>query len=83
MLAVAVHKNNVHLELSAGYPNNFSENLIKFTNSILQDKVMFGSGYPLFEPEEWLRQFEKLSLSSQVQEKVILKNASKFFSIKV
>ncbi|MBM2824966.1 MAG: amidohydrolase [Dehalococcoidales bacterium] len=78
-LAIATYKKNVYIELSAGYPKDFSDNLVKFTSAGLQDKVMFGSGYPLFEPEEWIRQFKALPVSREVQEKVLLKNATKFF----
>lgn len=81
-LAMAVHKKNVFVELSAGYPKDFSDNLVKFTNSVLQNKVMFGSGYPLFEPGEWVKQFRLLPISKEVQEKVIFKNAAKFFGLK-
>ena len=82
-LAIAVHKKNVFIELSAGYPVDFSDNLIKFTNTVLQDKVMFGSGYPLFEPEEWVKQFKALKISKEAQEKVLLKNAAKFFGLRL
>jgi predicted TIM-barrel fold metal-dependent hydrolase len=81
-LAVATHKKNVRIELSAGYPEDFSDNLVKFMNKGLQDKIMFGSGYPLFEPGEWIKQFKKLPVSTEVQEKVLLKNATKFFGLK-
>ncbi len=81
-LAVATHKKNVFIELSAGYPEDFSDNLVKFMGKGLQDKIMFGSGYPLFEPEEWIKQFRALPLSKEVQEKVLFKNAAKFFGLK-
>jgi predicted TIM-barrel fold metal-dependent hydrolase len=81
-LAMATYKKNVYIELSAGYPKDFSDNLVKFTNGVLQDKVMFGSGYPLFEPAEWVKQFQALPVSKSVQEKVLFKNAAKFFGLK-
>jgi len=81
-LAMATYKKNVFIELSAGYPEDFSPNLVKFMNKGLQDKIMFGSGYPLFEPEEWVRQFRELPVSKIVQRKVLYKNAAKFFGLK-
>jgi predicted TIM-barrel fold metal-dependent hydrolase len=51
-------------------------------NKGLQDKMMFGSGYPLFEPAEWVRQLGTLPVSKEVQEKVLYKNAAKFFGLK-
>jgi len=81
-LAVAAYKKNVFIELSAGYPEDFSDNLIKFMGKGLQNKIMFGSGYPLFEPGEWVKQFRALPLSQEVQEKVLFKNAAKLFGLK-
>ena len=81
MLAIAVHKNNVHVELSAGWPKYFSANLIRYTNTLLQDKVMFGSGYPLFDPEEWIADFETQPFTSEVTPKVLLENAARLFGL--
>jgi uncharacterized protein len=81
-LAMATYKKNVMIELSAGYPEDFSDNLIKFMNKGLQDKIMFGSGYPLFEPSEWVRQLKALPVAPKVQEKVLYKTAAKFFGLK-
>ncbi len=81
-LAMATYKKNVYIELSAGYPEDFSDNLIKFMNKGLQDKIMFGSGYPLFEPEEWARQLRARPVTPAVLEKVLYTNAAKFFGLK-
>jgi predicted TIM-barrel fold metal-dependent hydrolase len=81
MLAVATHKTNVFIELSAGWPEHFSDNLIRYINTFLQDKVMFGSGYPLFEPEEWIAQFSARVVDQGVQRKVLLENAMSLFGL--
>ncbi len=80
MLVVAAHKKNVYMELSAGYPQFFSDNLVRYINTFLQDKVMFGSGYPLFEPDEWVRQFGALPIEAAVRPKVLRDNAVSLFS---
>ena len=79
MLAVAAHKENVYVELSAGWPKFFSENLVRYINTFLQDKVMFGSGYPLFGPEEWVKQFGALAMEPEVRKKVLRENAARLF----
>ncbi|MFH0846835.1 MAG: amidohydrolase family protein [Chloroflexota bacterium] len=78
-LAVATHKANVYVELSAGWPKDFSGNLIRYMNTFLQDKVMFGSGYSLFDPEEWLKQFAKLPIDTKVRPKILKENAARLF----
>lgn len=81
MLAVTTHKKNVYIELSAGWPRHFSANLIRYANTLLQDKVMFGSGYPLYEPEEWLNDFAALPIAGDIRPKILLENALRLFGV--
>jgi predicted TIM-barrel fold metal-dependent hydrolase len=57
-LAIAVHKPNVYIDLSGWSPKYFPENLIRYTNSQLKTKMLFGSDYPLITPDRWLADFE-------------------------
>ena len=45
-LAIAVHKPNVYIDLSGWSPKYFPEILIRYTNSPLKHKMLFGSDYP-------------------------------------
>jgi hypothetical protein len=49
--------------------------------SILQDKVLFGSDYPVLQPERWLRDFENLELKDEVRQKILLDNAKKVLKL--
>ena len=60
-LAVAQHKPNVYIDLSGWSPKYFPEILIKYCNSILRKKVLFGSDWPMISPERWLSDFEKMA----------------------
>ena len=53
-LAIAVHKPNVYIDLSGWSPKYFPENLIRYTNTQLKHKMLFGSDYPLITPDRWL-----------------------------
>jgi hypothetical protein len=44
-------------------------------NSLLADKVLFGTDYPLLTPERWLRDFGQLELKPGVRDKVLKDNA--------
>ena len=57
-LAVAMHKANVYIDLSGWSPST-SAHLVQYMGSLLQDKVLFGSDYPVLMPERWLNDFEK------------------------
>jgi predicted TIM-barrel fold metal-dependent hydrolase len=80
-LAIARHKSNFHIDLSGWSPKYFSESLVKQAGSILQDKVLFGSDWPLITPEKWLQDFEGLPWKPEVRQKVLLDNARRLFGL--
>jgi predicted TIM-barrel fold metal-dependent hydrolase len=80
-LAVALHKGNVYIDLSGWSPKYFRPILVQYIRSILQDKVLFGSDYPVLQPERWLRDFEGLELKDEVRQKILLENARKLLKL--
>ena len=74
-IAVATHKANVYIDLSGWSPKYFPPQLVRQANSLLQDKVLFGSDYPLITPERWLADFADLDLKDQVRPKILKDNA--------
>ncbi|MGA9750099.1 MAG: amidohydrolase family protein [Nocardioides sp.] len=74
-LSVATHKANVYIDLSGWSPKYFAPNLVRHINSLLQDKVMFGSDFPVITPERWLSDFEQLDIKQEVRPKVLKENA--------
>jgi len=81
MLAIAVHKTNVYIDLSGWSPKYFSPSLIKYANTALQDRVLFGSDYPFLTPERWLADAEKVGFKPEVMEKILLHNAKRLLGI--
>jgi predicted TIM-barrel fold metal-dependent hydrolase len=75
-LAVATHKPRVHIDLSGWSPKYFPPQLVQYANSLLQDKVLFGSDFPLLTPDRWLADFAKLPLKPEVRPKILKLNAS-------
>ncbi|MBI2970738.1 MAG: amidohydrolase [Gammaproteobacteria bacterium] len=80
-LAMAVHKPNVFIDLSGWSPKYFSESLIRYSNSLLQDKVMFGTDYPLITPQRWLKDFEKAPFKEEVRPKILFDNANRLLGL--
>lgn len=74
-LAVATHKPNVYIDLSGWSPKYFPPLLVRYANSLLQDKVLFGSDYPVITPGRWLDDFAKLDLKPEVRPKILKDNA--------
>jgi hypothetical protein len=81
-IAVATHKANVFIDLSGWSPKYFPPQLVRQANSLLQDKVLFGSDFPLITPERWLADFDKLDLKNQVRPKILKDNAIRVLGLK-
>ncbi len=80
-LAIAVHKPNVYIDLSGWSPKYFPENLIRYTNTQLKHKMLFGSDYPLITPDRWLSDFEKLPIKAEVRPLVLKQNAARLLRL--
>ncbi|NUP75888.1 MAG: amidohydrolase [Sinomonas sp.] len=73
--SIATHKANVFIDLSGWSPKYFPESLVKASNSVLQDKVLFGTDFPLITPQKWLGAFAGLPLKDEVRPKILKSNA--------
>jgi predicted TIM-barrel fold metal-dependent hydrolase len=74
-IAVAQHKANVYIDLSGWSPKYFPPQLVRAANSLLKNKVLFGSDYPLLRPERWLKDFEQLEIRDEVKPLIMKGNA--------
>ncbi len=74
-LAVATHKPNVYIDLSGWSPKYFPSQLIRYANTLLKDKVLFGSDYPLITPDRWLADFDTLEIKPEVRPRILKQNA--------
>ena len=80
-LAVATHKPLVHIDLSGWSPKYFPPQLVRYANSLLQDKVLFGSDFPLITPDRWLADFEQLDVKPAVRQKILKDNAARLLGL--
>jgi len=76
-LAVATHKPNVYIDLSGWSPKYFPPVLVRYANTILRHKVLFGSDWPMITPERWLADFETLDMKPEVRPLILKDNAMK------
>ena len=81
-LAVATHKANVYIDLSGWSPKYFPPQLVRYANSLLQDKVLFGSDYPVIPPDRWLADFAALDIKDHIRPKILKDNAIKVLGLK-
>jgi predicted TIM-barrel fold metal-dependent hydrolase len=80
-LAVATHKPNVHIDLSGWSPKYFPPQLVRYANTLLKDKVLFGSDYPVIEPDRWLADFETLDIKPEVRPLILKENAARLLGL--
>ena len=80
-LSVATHKPQVYIDLSGWSPKYFPPILVRYINSILQDKMLFGSDWPVITPDRWLSDFAKLEIREEIRPKVMKANARKILGI--
>jgi len=74
-ISIATHKSNVYIDLSGWSPKYFPADLVRAANSYLQDKVLFGTDYPLLTPDRWLRDFDALDFKPDAKAKILKTNA--------
>jgi len=80
-LSVATHKPQVYIDLSGWSPKYFPPLLVQYANTLLKDKVLFGSDYPVLSPEKWVEEFEKLPIKPEVRPLIMKHNAARLLGL--
>ena len=80
-LSVALHKPNVHIDLSGWSPKYFEAKLVQYANTLLKNKVLFGSDNPVILPDRWLADFDKLPIKPEVRPLILKDNAAKLLGL--
>jgi len=74
-LSVAMHKPNVWIDLSGWSPKYFPPQLVQYANTLLKDRVLFGSDYPLITPDRWMKDFAEAGFRDEVRPLILKDNA--------
>jgi predicted TIM-barrel fold metal-dependent hydrolase len=80
-LSVATHKPQVYIDLSGWSPKYFPPILVQYANTLLKDKILFGSDYPVMSPERWMADFEKIGIKPEVKQKILKENAARLLKL--
>jgi len=87
MMAVAWRHPNVHLDISAirpryiAKPDSGWETLVCYGNSLLQDRVLFGTAWPAQGFKESIQDIQALPLKDEVKKKWLGANAKRLLKI--
>jgi uncharacterized protein len=81
-LSVALHKPGVYIDLSGWSPKYFPPQLIQYANTLLREKVLFGTDYPLITPDRWIADFARLDIREEVRPLIMKENACKLLGLR-
>lgn len=87
LIGVAWRHKNVHIGLVAVRPKYLQqpasgyEGLVQFGGSVLQDRIIFGTSYPLVPVERSVKEVEELPLKDHVKRKWLHDNAARFLGL--
>lgn len=82
MMILAWKHPNVYIDTSARTPKRWPRSFVQFVRSWGQDKVLWGTDYPLLQFKRCIDEIENLGLPPEARRKVLRENAIKVFKIK-
>ncbi|MDG5758224.1 amidohydrolase family protein [Natronococcus sp. A-GB1] len=80
-LAICQQKGNVYMDLSGWMPKYIDDQVLHYAKTLLSEKVMFGTDYPMLEPGRWLEQFAELGFDEELQRRILWENAEEFLEL--
>jgi predicted TIM-barrel fold metal-dependent hydrolase len=80
-ISVALHKQQVYIDLSGWSPKYFPPQLVQYANTLLRERVLFGSDYPMITPERWLADFENAGFRDEVRPLILKENAARLLGL--
>lgn len=81
MIAICFKHNNVYMAGDAYAPKHWPDNYVHYINSWGQDKCLFGTDWPVIDPERAMREVEALGLRPEPKQKLLRDNALKLFRL--
>lgn len=80
-LAACWHKSNIWIDLSGFAPRYFPDEVVHYANSLIQDRVLFGSDWPVIGVDRWISEFAELPIKDSVRPKILRENAFRLLDL--
>jgi predicted TIM-barrel fold metal-dependent hydrolase len=80
-LSMALHKENVFIDLSGWSPRYFPKQIVQYANTQLSRKMMFGSDFPLITPEKWIEAAKEAGFREEIMPLILKENAAKLLGL--
>jgi uncharacterized protein len=80
-LSMALHKDNVWIDLSGWSPKYFAPQIIQYANTQLKKKMLFGSDFPLIHPDKWIEAAKHVGFKDEIMPGILKDNAAKLLGL--
>jgi hypothetical protein len=80
-LSMALHKPNVFIDLSGWSPKYFPPQIIRYANSQLGHKFLFGSDFPLITPDRWIVAYDEAGFKPELRDQILKGNAARLLGL--
>ena len=80
-LSMALHKPNVFIDRSGWSPKYFPPQIVRYANTQLGHKFLFGSDFPLIPPDKWIAAFDQVGFKPELREPILKGNAAKLLKL--
>jgi predicted TIM-barrel fold metal-dependent hydrolase len=80
-ISLAMHKPNIWIDLSGWSPKYFAPQLVQYANTLLKDRILFGSDFPLITPDRWMKDFAEAGFKPEVQPGILKGNAMRLLGL--
>jgi predicted TIM-barrel fold metal-dependent hydrolase len=83
MVSVAYKHANVYVAGDAYAPKHWPAAFVQFARTYGQDKVLFGTDFPIIDPRRARREIDELGFAEEAKAKLMGSNAAKLFKLDV
>ncbi len=81
MIAMAWKHENIFIGVDAYAPKHWPAQLVRYLDSYGRDKVLFGTDWPVIDPERAVREIDELKLRPQTMKQLMRDNALRVFRL--
>jgi predicted TIM-barrel fold metal-dependent hydrolase len=81
MIAMAWKHENIFIGVDAYAPKHWPASLVKYLNSYGREKVLFGTDWPVIDPERAVREIAEMKLRPETMRALMRENALKVFRL--
>src|SRR6266581_2088228 len=81
LLAMALHKTNIYIDISGWAPKYIPAEVIREMKGRLQNQFVFGSDYPFIQPQRCLDELATMDIPEAALHKVLTENGKKLLGL--